>query len=58
MSFHSYVNKRASVLRENFQYLVILFTYMCVKQPDFAVSLVESILIVDISSNSGHFMCF
>ena len=58
MSFHSYVNKRASVLRENFQYLVTLFTYMCVKQPDFAVSLVASILIVVLLSNTGHFMCF
>ena len=52
------MNKRASVLRENFQYLVTLFTYMCVKQPDFTVSLVASILIVVLSSNTGHFMCF
>ena len=58
MLFWSYVNKRAAVLRENFQYLVTLFTYMCVKQPDFVILLVESILIVGISSNSGHFMCF
>ena len=58
MSFCSYVNKRASVSRENFQYLVTLFTYMCVKQPNFVIVLIESILIVDISSNSGHFMCF
>ena len=58
MSFCSYVNKRASVLRENFQYLVTLFTYMCVKQPNSVIVLIESILIVDISSNFGHFMCF